>query len=72
MDYKDLSSEKKMFAVDLFVAVIPVINPFDTTGHVVNCGYTDEHQTCDCAKMGERIAEAINKEVIKFFSKNVS
>jgi hypothetical protein len=48
---------------DLFTVVVKAVSPDDPTGHIPNCGYTDEHQVCDCAAFGGRLHDALVKVV---------
>ena len=50
--------------LSLFGAVIRATCPDDPCGHLPNCGYTNEHQTCGCSEWGKRLHDAITACVI--------
>jgi hypothetical protein len=43
----------------LFDAAVAAASPDDPTGHLPNCGYNDEDQTCGCAEYGKRLYAAL-------------
>jgi hypothetical protein len=43
----------------LFEAVVKAAAPDDPTGHLPNCGYSDERPKCGCAEFGRRLHDAI-------------
>lgn len=63
---------EKDLRLRLFNAVVRAASPDDPTGHLPNCGYTDEEQTCGCAAFGGRLWDAITECVIPPGSGQVS
>lgn len=58
------STELARLPWDQFGVILKAISPDDPTGHIANCGYTDEEGVCDCANVGRRLITAL-AEVIK-------
>lgn len=63
--YNDLPIEQKLFTNALFSAAINAVAPNDPTGHLPNCGYSDESPNCGCSAMGKRLHQAIVDEIAK-------
>ena len=63
--YAGLPHEKKLIVNKLYGSVVEAINPDDPTGHVKNCGYTEERPDCDCFELGQRVMRALVNEVAK-------
>ena len=63
--YAKLNDNQRQEVHNIVGIVLKAVSPDDSTGHLPNCGYTNEHQICDCAEMGERLFTGLSEYVAK-------
>lgn len=63
--YNDLTRDQKLASNRMYTAVIKAVTPNDPSGHLPNCGYSDESPNCECSAMGYRVMQAIVDEIAK-------
>ena len=61
--YSDLPTDQKAEVRRLVDLVLKAISPNDSTGHLPNCGYTNETPICGCGSMGNRLFNSLAKFV---------
>lgn len=58
------SIAQKILINELFAVSVKAVSPNDPTGHIPNCGYTDELPACGCSEYGERLYQGL-KDVVE-------
>lgn len=58
-EFRDLTAPQQRLVRTMYVKVMEGVNQDDPTGHMPNCGYTENKPSCDCFETGIRVRQAI-------------